>query len=805
MSDDEKVERRRCFFDITTDGKLAGRIVFELYDDITPKTCENFVKLCTGEAGLGQTTGKPLHYVGTLFHRVIKGFMIQGGDFSAGNGTGGESIYGGMFEDENFDMKHDKPFMLSMANRGKNTNGSQFFITTKPSSHLDGVHVVFGRVISGQDVVTEIEQLKVNAKNRPLADVMISNCGQLIKKKRKDTEGSEASEKTKKEKRKKKEKKKKKDKEHEEPEQVEPENISSVKPEDLPEEPAGMNKFLLRGAQKEEEKSRNDRDRDRNRERDGRPKIRTTRSGHKIKGRGFVRYFSPERFLRDRSETPPHWKREERRVITLTELDRIKKEKKEREERLAREKEEEEARDNDRNRRHNRDRDRDRNLRDRDRDRHRRREREPEKPQKPADDTHLFGFRPMGEHPEMPEDVEEPPINIDYLLGYEEPAPLEKATEPEISEVSQKQYNDRPFTQPDGVEEEFEESGRDSREEFAPLLPDEELVHKEKKSATEVGYKRDESRSVEHEEKRPKRHRSRSRERNERERSRSPEEKSKSPIRERKRNERSPEREKRREKSRSSSPPLHNKSLSPPARREEPIKENYPIREPSPEREKTPKKEEAPRKRRESSADKEATDAKKRRTSHLVLSRRHDDVKGLDRESAVVIVQNRDLQFVVVKELDHQLDVAALQSEIVDDQGTGMIVIEDDYLDQEAAPEVESVMNQDEDHDLVPESIDDRDPVLETADVETRQLGDERVVVAQRVVAAHLLPLQTRPVPVRPAQKHSIVAVPGQILAQNNVAVIEAAVEIDRAQEIAVVDHARNLLCSSQNNLLYEC
>ncbi|KAK8725577.1 hypothetical protein OTU49_010625 [Cherax quadricarinatus] len=120
--------RIRCFFDIEIDGIPSGRVIFELFSDVCPKTCENFRALCTGEMGEGKTTSKPLHYRGVKFHRVIKDFMIQAGDFSAGNGTGGESIYGGQFEDENFDMDHSDPFLLSMANRGKDTNGSQFFI-----------------------------------------------------------------------------------------------------------------------------------------------------------------------------------------------------------------------------------------------------------------------------------------------------------------------------------------------------------------------------------------------------------------------------------------------------------------------------------------------------------------------------------------------------------------------------------------------------------------------------------------------------------------------------------------------------
>ena len=152
-------------------------------------------------------TGKPLHYKGVKFHRVIKGFMIQGGDFSHGTGQGGESIYGGTFDDESFDYKHETPFLLSMANRGKNTNGSQFFITTKATPHLDGVHVVFGRVISGQDVVTTVENAEVDKKARPIESIVIEDCGQL---ELEDDDSSDEEEKQRLRKLKKKEKKKEK-------------------------------------------------------------------------------------------------------------------------------------------------------------------------------------------------------------------------------------------------------------------------------------------------------------------------------------------------------------------------------------------------------------------------------------------------------------------------------------------------------------------------------------------------------------------------------------------------------------------
>ncbi|KAL6857523.1 peptidyl-prolyl cis-trans isomerase cpr6 [Amphichorda felina] len=168
----------RVFFDVTMGGKPLGRITMELYADLVPKTAENFRCLCTGEKGIGKS-GKPLHYKGSIFHRVIKQFMIQGGDFTAGDGTGGESIYGAKFEDEAFPKKHDKPFLLSMANAGPNTNGSQFFITTVPTPHLDGKHVVFGQVLNGKSIVRQIENAPIASGDKPTRDVVIADCGQL--------------------------------------------------------------------------------------------------------------------------------------------------------------------------------------------------------------------------------------------------------------------------------------------------------------------------------------------------------------------------------------------------------------------------------------------------------------------------------------------------------------------------------------------------------------------------------------------------------------------------------------------------
>ncbi|GAA0168828.1 hypothetical protein Leryth_005284 [Lithospermum erythrorhizon] len=167
----------RVFFDITVGGQPAGRVVIELFADTTPRTAENFRALCTGEKGVGKS-GKPLHYKGSTFHRVIPEFMCQGGDFTAGNGTGGESIYGAKFADENFIKKHTGPGILSMANSGPNTNGSQFFICTEKTEWLDGKHVVFGQVVEGMDVIRAVEKVG-SSSGRTSKPVVIADCGQL--------------------------------------------------------------------------------------------------------------------------------------------------------------------------------------------------------------------------------------------------------------------------------------------------------------------------------------------------------------------------------------------------------------------------------------------------------------------------------------------------------------------------------------------------------------------------------------------------------------------------------------------------
>jgi len=174
----EAIATSTVFFDIAVGDEPAGRLTMDLYGSVAPKTAENFRSLCTGEKGVGAVSGKPLHYEGCSFHRIIPGFMCQGGDFTSGDGQGGESIYGGDFADEPFEFSHFEPGLLSMANAGPDTNGSQFFITTAVTDFLDGKHVVFGKVVGGMDVLKAMESQgsKSGAVSTP---VKIVACGEV--------------------------------------------------------------------------------------------------------------------------------------------------------------------------------------------------------------------------------------------------------------------------------------------------------------------------------------------------------------------------------------------------------------------------------------------------------------------------------------------------------------------------------------------------------------------------------------------------------------------------------------------------
>ncbi|XP_016359192.1 NK-tumor recognition protein-like isoform X1 [Sinocyclocheilus anshuiensis] len=350
-------DRPQCYFDVEINREPVGRIVCQLFSDVCPKTSKNFLCLCTGEKGSGKTTGKHLCYKGSTFHRVVKNFMIQGGDFTEGNGRGGESIYGGFFEDENFTLKHDRAFLLSMANRGKDTNGSQFFITTKTAPHLDGVHVVFGLVISGFEVIKKIEGLKTDSASRPYADVRVIDCGQLITKSANDVlqgkrrkafhseDDSQSSSESSSQysssnreseknyasrKRKRNSKRKRREtvktaghESHAEDDDGETEqNVKREKPVVRPEEipPVPENRFLLRRDMPQEETVKTAVQDTVVAPNDTKPTV--TKSGRKIKGRGTMRYHTPPRSKsrsesegeRGSSETPPHWKEEMQRT-----------------------------------------------------------------------------------------------------------------------------------------------------------------------------------------------------------------------------------------------------------------------------------------------------------------------------------------------------------------------------------------------------------------------------------------------------------------------------------------------------------
>lgn len=169
--------------DFTIGSKAAGRVVFELYTDITPKTAENFRGLCTGEYGQAKLSKKKLHYLGCKVHRIVDDFVIQAGDIVTNDGSGGESIYTKpgqkLFRDENFNRRHAHAGLLSMANHGRDSNASQFFVTLRPAPHLDGKHVVFGQVISGIEVIRAIAKVPTDLYEHPRIPVQIFDCGQL--------------------------------------------------------------------------------------------------------------------------------------------------------------------------------------------------------------------------------------------------------------------------------------------------------------------------------------------------------------------------------------------------------------------------------------------------------------------------------------------------------------------------------------------------------------------------------------------------------------------------------------------------
>ncbi|ULT83686.1 hypothetical protein L3Y34_012736 [Caenorhabditis briggsae] len=331
MSSREGRGNKRTFFDITINGEPAGRIVFALYNHSCPSTAENFRALCTGE--LGQLYGHNASYQGSIFHRCIKGFMIQGGDLTHKNGQGGFSIYGRTFDDENLSLPHNKPFLLSMANRGPDTNGSQFFITTEKVPHLDGKHVVFGEVVKGFDVVKRIEKVETEEEDMPVQRVTIAHCGEMVRKS--DVMASD--------------KKEKQDEQGAEPEPVgckmddEPKTVNwlmrrsrSRTPEDSKKSKKDRERGGNRGDRRRHDRQRDrygrerrsrsrsgsrdrHRDRERNRvpdeRRSGKRPVITNKDGIKVRGRGKLTFMGS----RDRSTTPPHWKREESKKLTLEE------------------------------------------------------------------------------------------------------------------------------------------------------------------------------------------------------------------------------------------------------------------------------------------------------------------------------------------------------------------------------------------------------------------------------------------------------------------------------------------------------
>jgi cyclophilin family peptidyl-prolyl cis-trans isomerase len=253
------VTKPRVFFDIVVDSEPSneysqvGRIVFELFAQEVPKTCENFIALCRGDQ-------EGMHYKGSRFHRIIKDFMVQGGDFLNGDGTGGRSIYGDVFDDESFDRKHDQPCLLSMANRGPNTNASQFFITSTPCPHLDDKHVVFGRIVQGEEVFRKMENIPTNDEDEPTKLIVIAHCGELLPESKRTVVDSvsEAEEKT---------------VEDENPQDDSNPYVIGVAP---PLDTEVQQRFLGSGVGRKAFRPRN------------RPESATDKSGRKIKGRGMI-------------------------------------------------------------------------------------------------------------------------------------------------------------------------------------------------------------------------------------------------------------------------------------------------------------------------------------------------------------------------------------------------------------------------------------------------------------------------------------------------------------------------------------
>ncbi|KAK2513328.1 Nktr [Columba guinea] len=329
-------DRPQCFFEIEINREPVGRIMFQLFSDICPKTCKNFLCLCSGEKGIGKTTGKKLCYKGTTFHRVVKNFMIQGGDFSEGNGKGGESIYGGYFKDENFILKHDRAFLLSMANRGKHTNGSQFFINcyTVRSKEQQNLLLISMALEKKKKVCSDSEASDSSSSASSSSETSSESEAEneRSRRKRKRRAKTKQARKRRKEERKKEDPRCKRtsnqrrslsDKSDRTEKAV---DVSTkrdkpvVRPEEIP--PVPENRFLLRrdvpvvNVEPEPKLL------------DAAPvptdqKPSVSKSGRKIKGRGTIRYHTPPRSRScsesdddESSETPPHWKEEMQRLRT---------------------------------------------------------------------------------------------------------------------------------------------------------------------------------------------------------------------------------------------------------------------------------------------------------------------------------------------------------------------------------------------------------------------------------------------------------------------------------------------------------